>query len=223
MLAAASFALLPFVSFDFDPLNLKDPKAESVITARDLMKDPMTTPYTAEILAPSLRQAEALADRLGTLPEVAQAITASSFVPTEQEPKLAILGDLRLLLGPTLTPDATLRRQATPRSPPRLTGCAGRRGRSSRATQARAHRRSGGPLSRTIPAHVAGPAIMPALERDLLSGIEQRLDMLRRIIDVQPVTIDGLPSQLRNSSIAPNETRPHRDSFLKRKHTTTRR
>ena len=65
MLAAVSLALLPFVRFDFDPLNLKDPKAESVITARDLMKDPMTTPYTAEILAPSLRQADALADRLG--------------------------------------------------------------------------------------------------------------------------------------------------------------
>ena len=50
-------------------------------------------------LTPSLRQADALADRLRSLPEVAQAITASSFVPTEQEPKLAILGDLQLLLG----------------------------------------------------------------------------------------------------------------------------
>ena len=51
---AACLALLPRVGFDFDPLNLKDPHSESVATARDLMSDPMTTPYTAEILAPSL-------------------------------------------------------------------------------------------------------------------------------------------------------------------------
>ncbi len=50
-------ALLPRVGFDFDPLNLKDPHSESVATARDLMNDPMTSPYTAEILAPSLEAA----------------------------------------------------------------------------------------------------------------------------------------------------------------------
>jgi hypothetical protein len=64
VLAALCLALLPRVSFDFDPLNLKDPKSESVATARDLMKDPMTTPYTAEILAPSPSEAEGIADRL---------------------------------------------------------------------------------------------------------------------------------------------------------------
>src|SRR6266851_2487836 len=65
LLMAGSIALLPRVAFDFDPLNLKSPKSESVSTALDLMKDPMTSPYTAEILAPSLKDAEALADRLG--------------------------------------------------------------------------------------------------------------------------------------------------------------
>ena len=58
------------------------------MTARDLMEDPMTTPYTAETIAPSLREAEALADRLAKLPEVAQAITAASFIPADQEQKL---------------------------------------------------------------------------------------------------------------------------------------
>ena len=50
-------ALLPRVTFDFNPLNLKDPNSESVSTAFDLMKDPDTSPYSAQILAPSLKAA----------------------------------------------------------------------------------------------------------------------------------------------------------------------
>ena len=92
VLAAVCIALLPGIRFDFDPLNLKDPKSESVMTARDLMSDSMTTPYTAETIVPSLREAEALADRLAKLPEVSQVITAASFIPADQEQKLAILG-----------------------------------------------------------------------------------------------------------------------------------
>ena len=102
LLAAVSIALLPQIAFDFDPLNLKNPNSESVSTARDLMKDPMTTPYTAEILAPSLDDAKALAERVGELPDVAQVVTAASFIPEEQDKKLPIIEDLALLLGPSL-------------------------------------------------------------------------------------------------------------------------
>src|SRR5207245_3158727 len=108
LLAAMGIALFPRINFDFDPLNLKDPHSESVATARDLMTDPMTNPYTAEILAPSVGDAAPLAERIGKLPEVAQTVTAASFIPEDQDKKLAIIGDLALLLGPTLTP-ATLR------------------------------------------------------------------------------------------------------------------
>ena len=69
VLAIGCIALSPGIAFDFDPLNLKDPKSESVSTARDLMNDPMTTPYTAEILAPSLQDAEALAERVHMCPD----------------------------------------------------------------------------------------------------------------------------------------------------------
>ena len=104
LLAAVGLALLPRGPFDFDPLDLKNPQSESVATARDLMKDPKTTPYTAEILAPSLAGPRRSAARLAELPEVAQTVTAASFIPADQQPKLAIIGDLALLLGPTLNP-----------------------------------------------------------------------------------------------------------------------
>ena len=108
LLAAVCIALLPGLRFDFDPLNLKDPNTESVRTARDLMGDPMTSPYTAQVITPSLGDAEALAARLEKLPEVSQVITAASFIPGEQEQKLAILADLKLLIEPTLTPEEAL-------------------------------------------------------------------------------------------------------------------
>src|SRR5205814_9613896 len=76
LLAAGSLALLPQLGFDFDPLDLKNSHTESVSTALDLMRDPMTSPYTAEVLAPSLGEAEDVAARLGELPEVAQVVTA---------------------------------------------------------------------------------------------------------------------------------------------------
>ena len=103
LLAVVCLALLPWLRFDFDPLNLKDPHSESVMTARDLMNDPMTTPYTGEILTPSIAEAEAMAARVSALPEVAQAITAASFIPEDQDKKLPIVADLALLLGPTLS------------------------------------------------------------------------------------------------------------------------
>ena len=147
------------------------------MTARDLMNDPMTTPYTAEILRPRWSRPKRWPTGLSTLPEVAQAITASSFVPTEQEPKLAILGDLELLLGPTLTPDATLPPPSeaeiaasidVPRQSPRP---------ASRAMPVRPADSPAAQLSAVIVGDLArGPAMIPAVETDLLTGLDERLD-----------------------------------------------
>jgi hopanoid biosynthesis associated RND transporter like protein HpnN len=206
VLAAACIALLPGLRFDFDPLNLKDPKAESVVTARDLMNDPMTTPYTAQTIVPSLRDAEALAEKLSKLPEVSQVITAASFIPADQEPKLAILADLRLLIGPTLSPEATL---PEPSDDEVLAAMAKLRG----ALQPVAAREAETIGSQSAALRLAnaldgaasrGAAIIPALQRDLMTGLEQRLDTLRLVITAEPVTLDTLPAELRDTWITPD-------------------
>ena len=141
----------------------------------------MTTPYTAEMIAPSLREAEALAARLAKLPEVSQAITAASFIPAEQEQKLAILADLQLLIGPTLSPEATL----PPPTDDEIASGDGRfaqraaAGRSPRAATVgprESRRLRLAACSRRAPRRAA-PAIIPALQQDLLTGLEQRLDV----------------------------------------------
>ena len=133
-------------------------------------------------------------------------ITAASFIPGEQEQKLAILADLKLLIEPTLTPDEAL---PPPSDDEVLTSMAGLR----TALQPIALREvergaSDSPairLARALDGAAArGMEIIPDLERDLLTGLEQRLDTLRTVIDARPVTLVSLPPQLRGSWIAPD-------------------
>jgi hopanoid biosynthesis associated RND transporter like protein HpnN len=103
-LALAGAPLLMKLRFDFNPLNLRSAKVESVATLLDLMQDPHTSPNIIEILAPSFAEAEALAARLQKLPEVESVTSLSSFIPEDQAPKLAAIKEARALLVPGLTP-----------------------------------------------------------------------------------------------------------------------
>ncbi len=103
-IAIGSLLLLPKLRFDFNPLNLRSVQAESVATLLDLMQSADTTPNTIEILAPTLSDAEALATRLSALPDVHRALTLASFIPAQQDAKLALLGDAAMLLDAALNP-----------------------------------------------------------------------------------------------------------------------
>jgi uncharacterized protein len=100
----ASIAVLPLVKFDFNPLHLRNPETPAMRQLADLLKDPDRTPSTLSVLASNAAAAQALADRLGKLPEVREAITADSFVPADQPAKLALIEDAALLLDPAINP-----------------------------------------------------------------------------------------------------------------------
>jgi hopanoid biosynthesis associated RND transporter like protein HpnN len=199
LLAIGSVALSPFISFDFDPLNLKNPKSESVATARDLMNDPMTTPYTAEILAPSLKDAEALAERVGKLPEVAQVVTGPSFIPEDQDKKLPVIEDLALLLGPTLNDPQPLPPPSDAEVLTAIAAC-GETLKSASRPQSPAAR-----LAAALNAAAArGPAIVAPLREALLAGLLKQLDSLRQMTQAKPVTLADLPPELRDGWITPD-------------------
>ena len=102
-----SVALLPLVRFDFNPFHLRNPHGEAMSTLSDLFKDPQENPNTIDVLAPSVAAADALAKRIDALPEVAQTVTLTSFVPGEQPEKLAAIADANSLLDFTLNPLGT--------------------------------------------------------------------------------------------------------------------
>jgi uncharacterized protein len=107
VLTLAALAMLPRVTFDFDPLKLKDPTTESMATLNDLMGDPWSTPNTLSLMEADLAKADARAAALRKLPEVRDVLTLSNFVPEDQETKLFLIEDLAFLLGPSLQPSET--------------------------------------------------------------------------------------------------------------------
>src|SRR6516164_8989443 len=97
--------LLAGLRFDFNPLNLRAQDAESVVTLLDLMKVPDTSPNTIDVLKSDVAQAAAIAEELRRLPEVGRVLTLQSFVPEDQDAKLALIEDASFFLQNTLSPD----------------------------------------------------------------------------------------------------------------------
>ena len=104
LVALACFAASWWLRFDYSPLSLKDPDSESMATLSDIMSDPLASPFTIDVLAPGAEAAAAEAARLAALPDVGRVLTLDSFVPREQEAKLAILDDARFFLDAALAP-----------------------------------------------------------------------------------------------------------------------
>src|SRR5580704_12481878 len=94
--------LLYFLRFDFNPMNLRSPKTESIATYLELRRDPATGASAIDILAPSLAAAREMADRVSKVPEVSRVLTLDSFIPPDQEIKLAAIQKAGKVLDPVL-------------------------------------------------------------------------------------------------------------------------
>lgn len=90
------------LKFDSNPMHLRSDKVESVATFYDLAHDPQTAPNTISILAADLKEADALAVRLASLPTVARVVTLSTFLPQDQKEKLAMVAKARAELAGVL-------------------------------------------------------------------------------------------------------------------------
>ncbi len=104
LLALAGLALSPRLEFDANPLDTQNPHTEAMATLRDLMSSSLTNPFTIDIIEPNLARAQAVAAKLGKLSTVDSVRTLASFVPEDQDKKLAIVQDAAGILAPTLTP-----------------------------------------------------------------------------------------------------------------------
>jgi hopanoid biosynthesis associated RND transporter like protein HpnN len=89
--AILGLPLLYFLHFDFNPLNLRSASVESISTYLELRKDPNTGASSINILANSRKDAQAIAQKMAKLPEVSRVMTIDSFVPEDQQQKLAMI------------------------------------------------------------------------------------------------------------------------------------
>jgi hopanoid biosynthesis associated RND transporter like protein HpnN len=107
-LGVLGVVLLPHLAFDSDPLHTKNANTEAMRTLSDLMDDPVTTPYSMELLVPDLATATAMAARLDKLPDVDSVRWLNSFVPENQAEKLPMIADAADVLNVTLAPPVSV-------------------------------------------------------------------------------------------------------------------
>jgi uncharacterized protein len=192
----AGTPLLLHLPFDFNPINLQNPNSPSVVTYRELQRNPETNGSDAEVLAPNLDQADIIAKRLAVLPEVSRTLTLSSFIPTDQDQKITAINSASQGLGSALNPK---QQQPAPSDEDLVAAI-----RATSADLQKAARNASGAAADSA-RHVselltrlaqsdanmrsnAGAAIVPPLIVDL--------DQLRNGLDPQPVTVKTLPPDL---------------------------
>jgi uncharacterized protein len=105
-LAVAGLPLLYFMKFDFNPMNLRNPKVESIATFLDLRKDPNTGANAINVLTRSEADAKKIEARLEKLPEVLRVQSLDSFVPEDQPAKLKLIAQAARVLNPALSPES---------------------------------------------------------------------------------------------------------------------
>ena len=200
--ALAGAPLLTKLRFDFNPLNLRSAKVESVATLLDLMQDPRSSMNIIEILEPSQASADALAARLRALPEVESVTSLSDFVPEDQAPKLAAIEEARGLLAPSLTP-------AKPPVPPSDAEDAQALAASGAAlTKAAGEKPVLAPLARMGAAMTrlaqAPPDARSDARKTLIIPMQALLVDTLLALQARPVTMESLSADLKRDWLAPD-------------------
>ncbi|MBO6086606.1 MAG: MMPL family transporter [Acetobacter sp.] len=202
VLALSGLLLIPFLRFDGDPLHTKNPNSEGMRTLMKLINNPQTSPYSAELLTPSLADAKKAAQRFSVLPDVSDVMWLGSFVPTQQPEKLAIIQDAATMLLPTLM-------VYKPALPPNVAQL-----RASAKASAMALGRVLNKLPKQSPLRriqrallrlsQAQDAVLIAANTDLVKFLPMELNRLRLMLQAQPVTMKDVPPVLANDYLLPD-------------------
>ena len=220
-LAVLGAWLAPQTTLEANVVALRNPETESVEAFMDLLDSDRVSPWYADILAPDLAEADALAVRARELPEVARALTISDYVPSEQEEKLEILADAALFMdlppagadveAPPLEEQVdSLRELARFLGARSLDEAPGGLARSGRLLREQLQ----GLLAR-IEADDDPEAAIRALETALLGSVPGLLDRLRTSLDTPGVEFESLPPALVERMLADDGTAACRSSRAK--------
>ncbi|GBQ23283.1 hypothetical protein AA0472_1044 [Acetobacter estunensis NRIC 0472] len=202
LIAIAGMALIPSLKFDGDPLHTKDPKSEGMRTLHLLMANPVSSPYSAEYLAPNLDAAKVMADKAAKLPGVHDAMWLGSYVPTDQDTKLALIQDAAQILLPTLivpsvkpAPDAAAIKASASATASAL---------GSVLTGLDAKdplRRIQAALSRLA---TASDDVVLNTNTALVRFLPMQLDTLKTVLSATPVSIKDVPDIIRRDYLLPD-------------------
>ncbi|HVV60662.1 MAG TPA: MMPL family transporter [Pseudolabrys sp.] len=202
-IAIVGLPLLYFLTFDFDPIHLRSPQAESVATLLDLGGDPRVGINAINVVAANDRQADAAADRLRKLPQVSQAVTLDNFVPQDQPKKLEAIKALDDQLG------AILRRPPTAKGPTDAENVAALRGAADQLAKA-ANNKSGpgADAAKRLGADILRLATADKSQRDraqdaFVVPLRTDLAQLTNYLQAATITRDNLPQSIKRQWVTP--------------------
>jgi hopanoid biosynthesis associated RND transporter like protein HpnN len=210
ILAVAALAVLPQARFDYNLLNLQDPKGKALQTFRELLADAEHSPWQAVVLAGSPAEAQSLAQRLAALPEVNKVVTMMDFIPEDQQQKLVLIEELALTMGPIVFSERpnnnkdssakTLSRQREElnRLAAALNGFIATHPDHPTSAAARSLKSSLAALFAHLDSMRADEEkdLLRSLENDLLATLPQALDRLRMATEASPFEEKDLPVSL---------------------------
>jgi hopanoid biosynthesis associated RND transporter like protein HpnN len=204
LVAAAGLPLLMDLRFDFNPINLRNTKVESIATYLDLRRDPNMSSHTAEVLAPSVTEADAVAKRLAALPEVARTVTVDSFVPQDQQQKLTRIRAAATALRRSLNPPNV----KPPPSDAEIVTALRNGAQNLRQTAGNAPGRGATAAKRLaddlIKLADAQPAVRVAVSKAMVEPLVSDVGELRTALQAGPVTRETLPPELVREWVSPD-------------------
>ncbi|HOI17383.1 MAG TPA: MMPL family transporter [Geobacteraceae bacterium] len=207
LLCIASLYPLSRIDFDYNLMNLQAKGLESVSYAYKLMKSSENSGYFAVASARTPEEAAARAKALEALPTVDHVVTIASFIPEEQERKLAELASLRSqMAGVRPVPyDEDLRvmelpvvfetfRTTVERFVQRLERENRPEAKDAAAFLATLDRFFAG-LEKEKDRNAVG--MLRDFQGNLLAGLPEKLETLRNSLAVTPVVAADIPEELR--------------------------
>ena len=111
----SAVTLLPQLKFDYNLLNMQDPKGKAVNTFKELLSEVENSPWYVAVLADNRKETDLLVENLTKLQEVKKVVTIFDFVPEEQEMKLPLIAEMAITTGPITmsTPSKVNNKQAS--------------------------------------------------------------------------------------------------------------
>ncbi|HTG06873.1 MAG TPA: MMPL family transporter [Bradyrhizobium sp.] len=198
-IAVAGLPLLYFLQFDFNPINLRSPKVESIATFLDLRKDPNTGANAINVMTNSEADAKKIEEKLAKVPEVLRTMSLDSFVPEDQPAKLRLIGQGAKVLNPALNPDSIDAAPSDAENIEALKGSAENLRKvagDAKGPGAVASRRLADALSKLADSNQATRDKTQAI---FVSPLKIMLDQIKNSLQAQPVSLKTLPADLVNS------------------------
>ena len=204
LVAIAGLPLLMHLHFDFNPVNLRSSKVESVATFLDLRNDPTVAVNAINVLVPNLNDADATAERLKKIPEVDQVTTVKNLVPTDQERKLAMIRGLSRQLQQSLSAEDGARAPSDAQNIAALQSTADTLSRLAASANGRGSeqaRRLAASLSKLAQ---ADPSKREAVEAAFIGPLKTALGELRDYLQAGPVSVANLPESVKSQWVTPD-------------------